>query len=253
MKIRIGIYETNSSSSHSFSIGGSGRFSNTLEISKSGIIRIHGDSWYEGPKKTNEAEYKLSYLLCFIDTKCSSKTEAKELRECVYDVVKDFTGARRIIYKEGDETVDHQSLDIIDLRDVRDPEFVKDFVFSEDTWLYLLWDSESPEKEFFESTPENKELYRLCFNFPGIPKEQTTITLDYQDSRSSSRLWRLVDNILSKIGYDPVSGEFKTYNNYSEVPGYYIWAGWVGTTPFEFMDVNDKNKRITVCPEIEIL
>ena len=54
----------------------------------------------------------------------------------------DFTGATTINFTPQEE-IDHQSTDIIDSRDLMNPEFIKEFVFNEGTWIYTLWDSSS--------------------------------------------------------------------------------------------------------------
>ena len=65
--IRLKIFETNSSSSHSFSLGPRGRLANTIEISEEGIINVSTDLW-DGYDKFNDPLLKLSYLLCFAYT-----------------------------------------------------------------------------------------------------------------------------------------------------------------------------------------
>ena len=66
IKIRQGIFETNSSSSHSFSMGPEGRFGAKLVMDENGAINVSGDSWYNlVVEKSNDPEVKLSYLLSF--------------------------------------------------------------------------------------------------------------------------------------------------------------------------------------------
>ena len=66
IKIRQGIFETNSSSSHSFSMGPERRFGAKLVMDENGAINVSGDSWYNlVEEKSNDPEVKLSYLLSF--------------------------------------------------------------------------------------------------------------------------------------------------------------------------------------------
>ena len=68
IKIRQGIFETNSSSSHSFSMGPEGRFGAKLVMDENGAINVSGDSWYNlVEEKSNDPEVKLSYLLSCLD------------------------------------------------------------------------------------------------------------------------------------------------------------------------------------------
>lgn len=209
IKIRQGIFETNSSSSHSFSMGPEGRFDSYLPISDDGVIDVPSDSW-NYINKTNDPLYKLSYLLSFIWSikskdgyyqKSNDDSSWEKYRDFVYDVILNFTGASKINFTPS-EIVDHQSIDIIDERDFRDPEFIKEFVFNPETWLYLLWDSYEPEIGFYNDQELDKTpLYIIRFDNIDEELKLYPRELNYDYSY-------FIDDFLSQFIYYP---EDKTF------------------------------------------
>lgn len=241
MKIRKSIFETNSSSSHSFSMGPEGRFGATLEIDADGVIHIPSDSWLDlGEQKTNDPQIKLSYLLSFVWT-ISPEDEWERYRDAVYKAVMDFTGASSIDFTP-DEDVDHQSQDIIDLRDVLNPEFVKEFVFNPDTWLYLLWDSDCPERSYFEDEEHKVDLYRVTFNLPGIDPKYTILEISYSEA---SNIDYQVYMFLKKFVYCPELDKFFGPNI---IPDNHVWEYW---KDLKFGESEEKCYKIDQ-PKIEI-
>lgn len=225
IKIRQGIFETNSSSSHSFSMGPEGRFGAKLVMDNNGVINVSSDSWYDlAEEKSNDPEVKLSYLLSFAWT-ISYDEEDKwmKFRDFIYQVVMDFTGATEINFTPT-ETIDHQSTDMIDPRDLMNPEFIKEFVFNEGTWIYTLWDSSCPSDDFWEGTDEShNKLYKLQFNLPGVDPGETILILSYQDATDlNSELY----NFLSKFVYLPDEKILKELKG-DEIPpaGSWIYKG----------------------------
>lgn len=225
IKIRQGIFETNSSSSHSFSMGPEGRFEAKLVMDSNGIINVSGDSWNNLiVEKSNDPEVKLSYLLSFAWTiSCGEEDEWMKFRDFIYQVVKDFTGATGIEFTPT-ERIDHQSTDIIDSRDLMNPEFIKEFIFNEGTWIYILWDSDCPEDDFWERTDESHDkLYKLQFNLPGVDPGETTLTLSYWETADfTSELY----DFLSKFVYLPEEKILKELKG-DEIPpaGSWIYKG----------------------------
>lgn len=175
--IREKIYETNSSSSHSFSMGPAGRFTDTLTIDEKGIIEVPSGLWYD-KNKTNDPLDKLSYLLTYTysqnlkwdeDSEDDLITEEGEkILEVIKRAVCDFTGARGVEFDPFHE-VDHQSLDMIDPRDLVNPDFIKEFVFNPGTWLYPIWDSfNDGAPGFYEDTEKDEDAVLIHFDLPGI-------------------------------------------------------------------------------------
>lgn len=184
--IRIGIYETNSSSSHSFSLGPRGRLAKTIEMSEEGTIEVSTGSW-EGYEKFNDPLLKLSYLLCYVYTVYweeddeDSKKDYYKLQNEIIEVVKDFTGAVKVIVDIDEHClIDHQSVDIIDFRYLKESEFIREFIFNPSTWVYAIWDSYEPEEDFFEPI-DSPLLYTIHLILPGIEKD-VTLEVKYRDT-----------------------------------------------------------------------
>lgn len=243
-KIRKGIFETNSSSSHSFSMGPEGRFGAVLPMGSDGVIHVPEDEWDTSSGKTNDSLSKLSYLLAFAYTIGSwdeDGSDFEKYRDFIYKVVMDFTGATGIDWTP-DSTIDHQSTDIIDPRDLLDPEFIKEFVFNEGTWIYTIWDSYDPEPGFYEDTRNNK-LYVLSFNLPGISEDESTVEISYSDAKFDE-----IDNILHRffrgLYYDPKTSKFiKIPRDEKMDPSL-----WGYLDDFEFGDTRDDSRRIKIRP-----
>lgn len=246
IKIRQGIFETNSSSSHSFSMGSEGRFEAKLVMDNNGVINVSSDSWYDLiEEKSNDPEVKLSYLLSFAWTiSYDEEDEWKRYRDFIYQVVMDFTGATGVKFTPT-ETIDHQSTDIIDPRDLMNPEFIKEFVFNEGTWIYTLWDSSYPENDFWEGTNEtHNDLYKLQFNLPGIDPEETILTLSYLDSTDlTSELY----NFLSKFVYLPGEKILKKLKG-DEIPPA---SSWIYKGDFKYGDTKEEIQ--IELPKIELV
>lgn len=197
IKIRQGIFETNSSSSHSFSMGPEGRFDDVLPISSDGVIEIPSDSWCSIDKTNNPLD-KLSYLLSFI---WSREDEWEKDRDFVYKVILDFTGASKINFTPS-KWVDHQSLDIIDPRDIKDPEFIREFVFNSGTWLYPIWDSYDPEPGFYEDLEKDKKPFYII-RFDSINEELIVHYRDFDEFYTD-----VIGEFLSEFTYFPEDGTF---------------------------------------------
>ena len=246
-KIRKGIFETNSSSSHSFSMGPEGRFGAVLPMGSDGVIQVPEDAWDTGSGKTNDSLSKLSYLLAFAYTIGSwgdGGNDFEKYRDFIFKVVMDFTGATGIDWTP-DSTIDHQSTDIIDSRDLLDPEFIKEFVFNEGTWIYTVWDSYDPEPGFYEDTRDNK-LYVLSFNLPGISEGESTVEISYLDAKSE------IDNVLygffEGLYYDPKTSKFIKISRDQRMGTPIDPSLWGHLGGFEFGDTRDASRRIKIRP-----
>lgn len=235
IKIRQGIFETNSSSSHSFSMGPEGRFGAKLVMDEDGEINVSGDSWYDlSEEKSNDPDVKLSYLLSFAWTiSYEDKNRWERYRDFIYQVVMDFTGATKINFTPIEE-IDHQSIDIIDPRDLMNQEFIKEFVFNEGTWIYTLWDSSCPGNDFWEGTDEtHNQLYKLQFNLPGIDPEDEILTLSYYESTD---LTSEIYNFLSKFVYLPEKKILKKLKD-DEIPPQ---GSWIYKGDFKYGNATDE-------------
>lgn len=168
IKIRKSVFETNSSSSHSFSISERQNYENDLVISKSGVIHLDYRQADDFPKKTNKAKDKLEYLYLWV-----YDVYAKNAKEIIAEIEKtviDFTGAKKVSYPkshvEKGVEIDHESREVFDKRDLVNHDFLKKFIFDPGSWLYVIWDSEYTE-ELFEDTDDSDKIivYKLIYDF----------------------------------------------------------------------------------------
>ncbi len=118
---RAGVFETNSSSSHSLTIDSSVLLANPLpkEIARSGIIELSvgdfGWEWYRYYTFKNKLAYLLADIMGFSDEGCTydsrdgSLLDAHPRAESLCRFVKDFTGCDLVVHQERFSGVDHQS------------------------------------------------------------------------------------------------------------------------------------------------
>jgi hypothetical protein len=105
--IRQGVFETNSSSSHSISIaGGAASYTQSIGVHPDGSITLGEGEYGWGYERFNDCASKADY--CSIDTRGNPAR-----REMLDKVLKKHTGARKIIHKTDDDKdggyIDHQS------------------------------------------------------------------------------------------------------------------------------------------------
>ena len=150
--VRHGVFETNSSSSHSISIVGGTYKPDTIPVID-GICRIYGGEFGWGIEQYNDAATKASYCLVFAygdsdfsDPHVKSAPLYPELLEMLRAVVAERVGAPVEFDMDGWYYIDHQSRD----RRYRDtpgdeafssPESLRDFIFNPASELLIDHDN----------------------------------------------------------------------------------------------------------------
>lgn len=142
--IRVGVWETNSSSSHSLSIGSEESRDFVLETlypDENGVIHIEGGDYGWGWDKFNDTKTKASYA-------------AQQLgeNENLIEVIKEVTGAEEVTFDISGGYVDHESQGIVS----SDKEWLKNFIFNLNSWCFIGNDNSSMEESYF-AVPEYKE------------------------------------------------------------------------------------------------
>lgn len=146
--IRKGVFETNSSSSHSVSIAGEDKefVLDTIYPNQHGTITIRGDEYGWDWFKHNDAETKASYA-------AQQFANDSDMLEKLEYVIKEQTGAERVIFEGLDDGyVDHESVGILP-RTARE---LKNFIFNKNSWLFGGNDNSEASPEFYH-VPEYKE------------------------------------------------------------------------------------------------
>lgn len=179
-KIRLKVFETNSSSSHSVSVAEDNKpfVVDELLPNENGVIEIYerdfGWEWF----KTNEVATKAAYA--YIQTGRS---------DLVPDIIKKVTGAKDVFFL-GKGCVDHDSMGILEY----DQYWLTNFIFNKNAWLFGGNDNDYAETDFYDVPyydvngqkhevnythkvcSAGKELFKLK---EGFTNEDVKILLDY--------------------------------------------------------------------------
>lgn len=147
--IRKNVFETNSSSTHSLCISEEGKYS-SISLNEDGNIVLNGGEFGWGWDKFNDPLTKANY--CALDN-----LHNPHRLELLKKVLKKETGANEILINISDDWnsptcsyIDHEghgtSVDAF-----LDEETLKNFIFGENSWLYIGNDNETPPNKFYDS------------------------------------------------------------------------------------------------------
>lgn len=167
--IRHGVYETNSSSSHSVSIGmnESKEFLlDTIYPDQDGIITLEGGEFGWEWFKHNDAETKANYA-------AQQFMYDEDALEMLKEVIMEQTGAEDVVFYVKNGYVDHDSVGIID----KDRTFLRDFIFNKNSWLFGGNDNSTPDPTFYD-VPEFKDGKII------VPKYKYELVIEGLDVRT---------------------------------------------------------------------
>lgn len=133
-KKRVGVFETNSSSTHSITISESGDLTDKLLV-ENGVCEIYPGEFGWDVEEYNDATTKASYCLTWAKEYGSEKHE-----EMLKEAIKEHTGAETVefvpavseYYQWG--YIDHQSSDVCQ-KAFGSREALKNFIFNHKSWL----------------------------------------------------------------------------------------------------------------------
>lgn len=153
--IREKVFETNSSSSHSISLGkdtGKQFLLDTLYPDQNGTITLTGGEFGLEWFKENDALEKANYAAV-------ASMYNNSFRETLIQVIKDQTGCEEVIFNFSDDYnspnwsyIDHESVGTCPT----DYEGLKDFIFNKNSWLFGGNDNSTPDPTFYH-VPEYKD------------------------------------------------------------------------------------------------
>ena len=133
IKSRIGVFETNSSSSHSISIC-HGQLTDTLGVDENGVCEIYPGEFGREVVEYNDAAEKASYCLTY--AKCLG--EDKDYPEMLAQVIKKHLGCKEVqlcAMQDGSwGYIDHQSFDVC-AEAFESEESLIDFIFCQESEL----------------------------------------------------------------------------------------------------------------------
>lgn len=132
--IRRGVWETNSSSTHSIHIDDSVELLDTLIPDEEGVITLHGDEFGWEVESYNDSMTKANYLtLCMGD-------ENHEKMEIFIETIKEHTGAKEIVMNF-DGYVDHGNEHGVLADSTTDKKTLKNYLFNKKSWLFTTNDN----------------------------------------------------------------------------------------------------------------
>jgi hypothetical protein len=146
--VRKGVFETNSSSSHSVSIADDTKqfVMDTIYPDQFGVVEIHGDEFGWEWFKHNDAATKASYA-------AQQFSYDDSALETLAEVIKEQTGADEVKFIGLDNGyVDHDSTGIVP----KDRGSLRNFIFNKNSWLFGGNDNSTPDPTFYD-VPEFRD------------------------------------------------------------------------------------------------
>lgn len=136
-KIRKGVFETNSSSTHSLHISSEdkGRLMQTLDMDEEGTVHLYGGEFGWQQDTYHDANSKASYLAIYVQD-WTADFERERMRTDLIDVIKKQTGCADVVFAEDLGYIDHQSVEGHALHYLwEDLEEMRQFIFNPDSYL----------------------------------------------------------------------------------------------------------------------
>lgn len=165
--IRIEVFETNSSSTHSFCIAkNTDCLMDTIPLDTNNNITLTGGEFGWGWEKYNDALTKANYCV-----------QDGFDRELLSEVIKEQTGAENIIFLEEDIKngyIDHKSVGTTSK--INNKEELRQFIFNPKSWLYIGNDNIFSPVNFFDEpgTVYTDKITIESFNLEAFFKEEPT-------------------------------------------------------------------------------
>lgn len=219
--IRKGVFETNSSSSHSISLATEDKqfVLDTLYPDQNGVVTIYGDEYGWEWFKHNDAQTKASYA-------AQSFANDDSRLDVLKEIIMEQTGADDVNFVGlNDGYIDHDSYGIVPTS----REELKNFIFNKNSWLFGGNDNSSPKPEFYH-VPEYRDgrlinpEFKYELSIEGF-KETTKFLTEPTDEELNDAIHALIDGALvTEEGY------FNTDNSImwqiTRPRGVYFELGW---------------------------
>ncbi len=154
VKIRQGVWETNSSSSHSLSIANAKKpfiMDTSLLPDQNGIVFLTGGEFGWNWNKFNDAETKANYLAVFC-------LDSPDLKKRLTSVIQKQTGCKEVVFKFGKDHsdanwsyIDHQAIeDGTPQGAFKTDAKLRNFIFNRNSWLFTGNDNSTPASDFHD-------------------------------------------------------------------------------------------------------
>jgi hypothetical protein len=195
--IRKGVYETNSSSSHSIALATEDKefVLDTIYPNQNGIITVHGDEYGWEWFKNNDSETKASYA-------AQSFANDDDQLDVLKEVIMEQTGADDVIFEGlNDGYIDHDSYGIVP----RSKDELKNFIFNKNSWLFGGNDNSSPDPTFYH-VPEIRDgkmiqpVYKFELSIEGLGRTTKFLTEPSEEELGDAISTILDDSLLTEGG-----------------------------------------------------
>lgn len=202
--VRKGVFETNSSSSHSIALATEDKqfVLDTIYPNQHGEIHLKGGEFGWDWFKHNDAETKANYAAVdFIYD--------EQLTEMLHEVIKEQTGATAVIndftceYGDGNHSyIDHDSYGTAP----KDRESLRNFIFNKNSWLFGGNDNSTPDPTFYH-VPEIRDgkmiipEYKYELSVEGLEKTTKYLTKPTDEELSDGLDAILSGRLMNKEGY----------------------------------------------------
>lgn len=188
--IRLSVFETNSSSTHSITVmGGANGIYDTLPVDDNGTVYLTGGEFGWGWEKFSDAITKANYAAVDV---FSDPVKSQMLKE----VIMEHTGAKEVIFNftknydddinDNQSYIDHQSVGT-SFSAFKDKQTLKNFIFGVDSWLFTGNDNEDPPHDFYNIEFGKQYCFELkvedalsSAKFEDIPNEEDLIKALYE-------------------------------------------------------------------------
>jgi hypothetical protein len=213
IKIRKGVWETNSSSSHSVSIADTDKqFVVDMGIipDEYGVVTIGGGEFGWEWEKINDARTKADYCAVY----CQHNDAHIEM---LIDVIKEQTGASEVDLSQVDGYIDHQSNSTASEAFV-DKSTLRNFIFNKNSWLFTGNDNGSQEPSYY-----HVDEYRDGKIFPPTYKFELIIdglvkTTKFIKKPTKEEIEDGIYYVLNGAEYNGEGKFKKESNNYNSTP-----------------------------------
>jgi hypothetical protein len=196
--VRKGVFETNSSSSHSVSIADDTKqfVMDTIYPNQHGVVEIQGDEYGWEWFKHNDAATKASYA-------AQQFAHNESALETLAEVIKGQTGADEVKFIDLENGyVDHDSYGIVPM----DRGSLRNFIFNKNSWLFGGNDNSTPDPTFYD-VPEFRDgrilvpEYKYELGVEGYDKTTKFKDVPSQEEIEDGLYALLQDVYLSEGGY----------------------------------------------------
>ena len=214
--IRQNVFETNSSSTHSVSLGGNNKdfVLDTIYPDDNGIIHIDGGEYGWDNFKLNNAEDKASYVLTYFKYIDSSFDNIK-------NIIIEHTGAKDLIFNDNDSYIDHQSHDILK----EDKDFIIDLIFNKNSFIFGGNDNNTQSPMFYDVEEFKKDGSVLFPQYKyEIKIDSINDTIKWVNYPTNEQIVDSINYLIDEISFNK-EGDLirKTYLNQNNTFSFYSW------------------------------